>query len=109
MKRLRLLTLLLAVAALVLAAAPIEGQGLRRTYMPLVAREATPTPAPSPIRLRYRAYMQDQGWSDWQVEGGIAGAPNGGRAVQAIQVELVSAPAGVGLRYRALQVDRPPP
>src|SRR5438046_2635139 len=109
MNRLRFLAFLLAVAALVLAAAPIEGQTTRQTYLPFVAREPTPTPVPTPIRLRYRAYLQDQGWTEWQDETGIAGAPAGGRAVQAIQVELVSAPPGVGLRYRALQIDRAPP
>src|SRR5438093_2615189 len=115
MTRLRFLALLLALGALALAIAPVDGQTTRRAYLPFVAREATPTPPPTPtpapvaIRLRYRAYLQDQGWTEWQAETGIAGAPAGGRAVQAIQVELVSAPPGVGLRYRALQIDRPPP
>jgi hypothetical protein len=114
MSRPRFLALLLVIATMAVVAAPISGQTTRRAYLPFVAREATPTPPPTPtpvptaIRLRYRAYLQDQGWSEWQAENGIAGAP-GGRAIQAVQVELVSAPPGVGLRYRALQIDRPPP
>jgi uncharacterized protein YjdB len=108
MSRLRFLALL-AVAAMALLAAPIGGQTTQRTLLPFVAHDATPTPAAAAIRLRYRAYLQDQGWTEWQAESGIAGTPAGGRAVQAIQVELVSAPPGVGLRYRALQIDRPPP
>src|SRR5262245_16177972 len=106
MTRLRWLALLLVLTALALATGPVAGQAPRRAYLPVGAPEATPTPTPTPptaIRLRYRAYLQDQGWTDWQADGAIAGGPGGGRAVQAVQVELVSAPPGVGLRYRALQ------
>jgi uncharacterized protein YjdB len=110
MRRSRFVALgLVGLAGAVLLPATGGAQTARRLFLPMVPRETPPTPTPAPnvpIRLRYRAYLTDRGWTDWQDEGAIAGGPQSGKPVEAIQIELASAPPGVSIRYRAWQIDR---
>jgi uncharacterized protein YjdB len=92
---------------LVLMLVPIaEGQLTRRQFLPVVAREPTPTVAPPAVQFRYRAWSATLGWQPWQMtssikdQGGIAGTQGQSRPIEAIQFELQNAPTGANIRYR---------
>ena len=71
------------------------------TFTPTPVFTATPTRTPIPVAFRYRGYVQNRGWLDWQYEGNVAGTTDTGLQLEAFQMELLSAPPGVQLRYRA--------
>ena len=97
--------LLLALGAL----PAVDAAVARRIYMPVVARDATPTPNPNvPIRIQYRAYVQDLGWLPWQGENGtgdsagIAGTTGQSRRIEAFEMRIAAGPPGTKIQYRAL-------
>jgi len=105
----RPLALLTALLLLMMSIPVAQGQTDRRLFLPMVAREGTPTPSPTPapaVSFRYRAYVNTIGWQPWQMTsatkdlGGIAGTVGLSRPIEAIQFELLSAPPGANIKYR---------
>jgi uncharacterized protein YjdB len=102
------LLVLLALGALPIADAQVG----RRIYLPLLARDSTPTPQPTAtpvpvqdVHVRYRAYAQDYGWLAFQGEGGQAGTTGEARRIEAFSFEITSGPPGVTIKYRAHMQD----
>jgi uncharacterized protein YjdB len=100
--------LVLAVGALPV----VEAQTATKLYLPMVPRDPTPTPSPTAtpqpaqdVHVRYRAYVQDRGWLDWQGEGGQAGTTGESRRIEGIQAEITSGPPGATIRYRTQVQD----
>ena len=91
-----ILLLFLAIGAL-----PTEARPDRKVFLPLVARDATPTP--SAILIEYRAHVQGDGWLPWQAQGQIAGTTDQGKRLEALEFRIVSGtgPRGARIRYRA--------
>jgi uncharacterized protein YjdB len=91
------------LALLALGGLPASGAGPRQLFLPIVARELPPSPTPTSVpvalRIQYRAFSEEGGWSAWQDEGGIAGI--GGRAMRAVEMRIVGGPPGATIKYRA--------
>src|SRR5262249_19767718 len=54
---------------------------------------------PESMDFRYRAYVQDTGWQEWRSGGAPAGTYGEGKAIWAIQMELVNPYPGTILSY----------
>jgi uncharacterized protein YjdB len=101
-----------------------EGTVGTKIYLPLVGKDATFTPTATPtrtatavptsthtptpratatplgIQVRYRAYVSGVGWQEYRSQGEIAGTTGQSRAIEAIQLDLLNAPANANVRYR---------
>lgn len=53
------------------------------------------------MQVRYNVFMSVSGWTGWLFDGAVAGNPAGNERIEALQVELVNAPAGTSLIYQA--------
>jgi internalin A len=53
------------------------------------------------MQVKYNVFMSVSGWTGWVFDGAVAGNPAGNERIEAFQVELVNAPAGVSLVYQA--------
>ncbi|HEY3111877.1 MAG TPA: hypothetical protein VGL23_24195, partial [Chloroflexota bacterium] len=94
--------LLLAFGAL----PAVDAQVAKKIYLPMVARENTPTPVPvQDVHIEYRAFVQDKGWLDWQSEGGTAGTTGESRRIEAFEMRVAQGPPGTKIKYRALVQD----
>jgi hypothetical protein len=102
------LLLLLTFGALPAADAQVG----RKIYLPMAARDSTPTPIPTPtplpvqdVKIQYRAFVQDRGWLEWQNEGGNAGTTGESRRIEAFEMRVIQGPPGTKIKYRALVQD----
>ena len=61
---------------------------------------ASVTTAAKTPSFRAQVHVEDYGWMKWVDQGGILGTTGQGRRMEAIRIELVDAPKGMGISYR---------
>jgi uncharacterized protein YjdB len=89
-----------------------DAQVARKIYLPMAARDSTPTPTATPtplpaqdVHVEYRAFVQDRAWLPWQAEHGIAGTTGESRRIEAFEMRVTSGPPGTKIKYRSLVQD----
>lgn len=75
-------------------------EGAQVVSEPVAGVEKDKGPAPA-IRVTYRAYVKDTGWTSWVSDGDVVGTVGQARPMEAVQVALVKALERVSVRYQA--------